>query len=230
MENKLPINEFIPEKLDYTHQYLLANHAAVVWHTPKPDHPDAIQSMMYKGRELPVIKRVAEHHDAFVDEINVGKGWPAFTRHYLYFKTPRGQLIQFNMVTDLEPGAVPGTRSEVEYNIPEPVRKVAIKKPTKAHIICHLLATAGPMTKVDLLRLTAVMENKPYHPDSNGSYFMPCTDPAGWGRRSWNGPYKQSLVATGKIEVVGKQGNALVYGLTPTGQVLADEYNTWKGI
>lgn len=104
-----------------------------------------------------------------------------------------------------------------------------MRKPTKAHIICHLLATHGPMGRADLLRLTAEVEGKPYKPTSNASYFVPFA--------KGNSPYytaadyarmqKSSLVGNGYIAAVGKQGNALVYNNTPKGAAKAAEYAEW---
>ena len=101
-----------------------------------------------------------------------------------------------------------------------------IKRPTKAHTICTILSLGGPMAKETILALTALLENKPYKPGSNGSYFQPFTDPNGHHRRVY-GSHKGSLLATGLIRVAGKQGNTLLYSTTPAGESLAAKYMAW---
>ena len=107
------------------------------------------------------------------------------------------------------------------------------KKVTKAHIISHLLATKGPMTKAELLSQTAAIEGKPYRPNSNVSYFMPVAQ-RGSPYYTNNGEYermaKSSLVANGTIKVVGKQGNTLIYGLDVKGFEKAQEYKEMMGL
>lgn len=100
-----------------------------------------------------------------------------------------------------------------------------MKKPTKAHIICHLIHTHGPMTKAALLEETAHIEGKPYRPDSNGSYFTPNpgTGPF-YGKADQERMRKSSLVASGLIKVVGKHGNTLFYGLDVMGFEKVAEY------
>lgn len=97
-----------------------------------------------------------------------------------------------------------------------------MKKPTKAHIICSLITTHGPMTRAELLEATAKIEGKPYRPASNNSYFVPYAD----GRSPSKA--KHSLVANGTIQAVGKRGNALVYMNTLKGFTRAAEYLSWR--
>jgi len=97
------------------------------------------------------------------------------------------------------------------------------KKPTKAHVICHILAASGPMIREDILVAVSKVEGKPYKSGSNGSYFQPFNDPHSYYRRIYKA-HRQSLVAMGLIQIVGKQGNNLVYGLTPLGASKAADY------
>ena len=107
------------------------------------------------------------------------------------------------------------------------------KKPTKVQLICYLIAKNGPMTRQALLEECARVEGKEYKPNSNKSYFTPSMMA---GRRSpsagWP-PYppdvvekmdRNSIVAAGYVEPVGKIGNKIVYGLTAKGGLKAAEY------
>lgn len=88
------------------------------------------------------------------------------------------------------------------------------------------------MTKADLLRQTAIIEGKPYKPNSNGSYFVPVVNNyLGYQRGDdYEKLCKASLVANGSINVVGKQGNALLYNLTDKGRQVAQEYKQIVGM
>lgn len=109
---------------------------------------------------------------------------------------------------------------------------MAQTKITKAHIICHLLATNGPMTKSELLRQTAIIEGKPYRPNSNGSYFMPVVNiDLGYRRGDdYEKLRKASLVANGTIKVVGKIGRELTYDLDAKGFMKVEEYKQLVGL
>lgn len=109
---------------------------------------------------------------------------------------------------------------------------MAQTKITKAHIICHLLATNGPMTKSELLRQTAIIEGKPYRPNSNGSYFMPVVNGTSpyYSDKDWEIQRRQSLVANGTIKVVGKTGRELMYDLDAKGFSKVEEYKQLVGL
>ena len=105
-----------------------------------------------------------------------------------------------------------------------------MKKITKAHIICNLIAKHGPMCKAELLKATALIEGKPYKSASNNSYFLPFKNPLAHGRRYGGVQSKTSLVANGTLEVVCKKGNTLFYGLTPKGVLKVEEYKRIIGV
>jgi hypothetical protein len=99
-------------------------------------------------------------------------------------------------------------------------------KITKAHLICHFLTTFGPMTRAELLKLTAEKEGKPYKPRSNNSYFVPhrSFDPAFLKEADVERRRRSSLVANGTIKAVGKKGRALLYTLDTKGVERAAEF------
>lgn len=105
-----------------------------------------------------------------------------------------------------------------------------MKKPTKAHIICHLLATRGPMTKAELLQETARIEGKPYRPGSNISYFVPYNDLSGAYYMPSKSAMNGSLVYNGSITPAGKRGNSLLYVNTAKGMAKAAEYSDWLAL
>lgn len=99
------------------------------------------------------------------------------------------------------------------------------KKPTKIQVMCYLITKNGPMTRQSLLEECARVEGKEYKPASNKSYFAtsmrgnPHYPPAVVEKMDRN-----SVVAAGYVEPVGKMGNKIVYGLTAKGGLKAAEY------
>jgi len=99
------------------------------------------------------------------------------------------------------------------------------KRPTKAHLICHILASNGPMVREDILVAVSKITGTPHKHRSNSSYFQPFHNPNGHYRVCYKADRK-SLLATGLIKVLGKKSNTLVYGLTPLGVSKAADYLT----
>jgi len=84
---------------------------------------------------------------------------------------------------------------------------------SKSELICMVLAHCGPLTRVEILRRVYALSHGPrtrtFKRRSNHCYFTR------YGRG--NGGYI-SVVKRGLVEIVGKQGNTLVYGLTDFGR------------
>jgi hypothetical protein len=98
-----------------------------------------------------------------------------------------------------------------------------MKKPTKTHLICHVLATHGPMTRIDIMRRVHTLSGAkgPFKPTSNVAYFNPAV----------TGHYRMdakiSLLNNGLIHVIGKARNTYIYDLTEAGMAIAKEYTDW---
>ena len=93
------------------------------------------------------------------------------------------------------------------------------KQPQKSHLICHVIRTHGPMSRVDIMRRVHVLSGakSSFRPLSNHSYFA-----GGDG----NG-VEVSLIHKG-LMTARRVGRSFVYELTPAGEAHADEYIAWR--
>ena len=87
---------------------------------------------------------------------------------------------------------------------------------SNAQLICRVLAIHGPLTKKDIIERMGKCSGHgakyAYNINAYVSNVGPFTKSA-----------PLSLLNSGHVEVVGRQGSALVYGLTAKGFVLATE-------
>jgi hypothetical protein len=82
---------------------------------------------------------------------------------------------------------------------------------TKLDVAVMVIGKNGPMTRKDLMRKVAEVEGKPFRETSNQCYFLKKP------RRLPYGGYGTSWRAEGYIDIVGKRGNAFLWGLTKRG-------------
>ena len=89
---------------------------------------------------------------------------------------------------------------------------------SNAQLICRVLAIHGPLTKKDIIdhmgKCSSPFAKHAYNINAYVSNVGPFTKGARTSR---------SLLNSGHIVVVGRQGTALVYGLTAKGFVLATQ-------
>jgi len=85
---------------------------------------------------------------------------------------------------------------------------------SNAQLICRVLAIHGPLTKKDIIermgKRSGLVAKYAYNINAYVSSVGPFTKSA-----------PLSLLNSGHVEVVGRQGSALVYGLTAKGFILA---------
>lgn len=93
---------------------------------------------------------------------------------------------------------------------------------TKAHLICYILDTFGPLTRVAVMRHIHVLEHKKHRfvEWTNHEYFRPKRRYDGW----------MSPCALGFFSCVSTRDQAFVYGNTELGRIMAQMYRDHLGI
>ena len=79
---------------------------------------------------------------------------------------------------------------------------IPVKGVTKWSALAYVVGVHGPLTRAQALKHAQQVLGLPYVPGSNSSYFAE----------------NDNVVSRGLLAVVGKKGNALVYGLGPKGR------------
>jgi hypothetical protein len=91
---------------------------------------------------------------------------------------------------------------------------------TKYHLICHVLATRGPMCRVDLMRRVHVLEGKEtaFVPGNLRWYFLKENAPR------FN---RGSVFTKGLVQVVSKRRRTHLLDVTNAGIAKAREFQVW---
>jgi hypothetical protein len=100
-----------------------------------------------------------------------------------------------------------------------------MKKPFKAATICYVLLMNGPAARISIMKTVHVLEKSklPFKETSNQGYFL--VSPPGWHCHD----AARSVLVKGLVQKVGKNGNTLIYDLTPKGRKLALEAAKYYG-